>query len=474
MERHLRTTVGPLLLLIVTPLFINLAALAGLKHDSSIVALYAAYADQPLAALIADAFPLPSLRVVTAVAAFVLFELVLFLGIPGKVFSGVRAPSGFVPRFVCNGGPAFLATALAFAVLCSRSPVTALRLFPAEFVYDELLPLLTLLNAAALLLSVLLLVKSRVAPSTPDHGGDEGGLVLALYWGGELYPRVCGVDLKHFVICRLGMMGWFLFTLSFAFASLREAEAGAALGAAASAAAAAAAAGADISATSSSSLWATLALVPPPVLASVGCNALYVAKFFVLFEVPGYMSAADIAVDRFGFMLAWGTLAFMPLVHNLQTLHLVRGTGLLPLTHVQAAAWVALGAVMIFLNYDADTQRHRVRAAGGKCDVWGRPARVIVARYADAQDAQHENLLLCCGYLGLVRHFHYFPDIVLLFLYCAPAGFGRLLPFTYFFYLTALLIDRCQRIDARCAAKYGAAWEEYVRRVPYKLLPGVF
>ena len=151
-------------------------------------------------------------------------------------------------------------------------------------------------------------------------------------------------------------------------------------------------------------------------------------------------------------MLCWGTIAFMPLVHNLQTLHLVRGSGLLPLSWSAASAWIALGVAMIALNYDADTQRHRVRALDGKCLVWGRPARVIRAVYNDATGA-HCNLLLACGYHGIVRHFHYAPDIILLLLYCAPAGFTHVLPFTYFFYLTALLLDRCQRIDRRCLSK---------------------
>jgi 7-dehydrocholesterol reductase len=106
--------------------------------------------------------------------------------------------------------------------------------------------------------------------------------------------------------------------------------------------------------------------------------------------------------------------------------------------------------------------------------VWGRPAVVISAPYVDSTGCKHTNLLVASGWLGLVRHFHYVPDICLLFLYCAPTGFTRPLTFIYFFYLTGLLLDRCQRIDARCCAKYGTAWQEYVLRVPYKLVPGVF
>ena len=196
---------------------------------------------------------------------------------------------------------------------------------------------------------------------------------------------------------------------------------------------------------------------------------------------PCLLTYQPIAPLQFGFMLAWGTLCFMPLVHNLQTLHLVAGSHTLPMTWTGAVLWVATAVAMIYLNYDADTQRHRVRDAlkkpGVKTSdviVWGQPVQVIRVPYTDAQGKQHVNQLLVSGWHGVVRHFHYAPDIVLLFLYCAPSGFSAPLTWTYFLYLTSLLLDRCQRIDARCLAKYGPAWEEYVRRVPYKLVSGVF
>jgi 7-dehydrocholesterol reductase len=434
-ERVLRTTVGPLVLLVATPLFLNLAALAALRHDSSFGAMLAAY--PTWGRLLAAAFPAPTPAVAGGVAAFVAFQLALFVGLPGRVFPGVVAPSGFVPRFRRNGPAAYLLTLAAWG-----AGAYGAQLWAPTVVYDHLLPLMSLLNATALALAVGLLVKAAVAPSTPDHGASDSPLALRLYWGDELYPSLWGVDLKHFIICRLGMMGWAVFTLSFAAAGVRAAG----------------------------------GAVPPALAASAGLNALYVAKFFLAFEVPGYMcGAADIAVDRFGFMLGWGTLAFMPLVHNLQTLHLVQGTGALPLSWPAAGAWLAVGCALIYVNYDADTQRHRVRAAGGKTTVWGAPAVVIRAPYADASGTRHVNLLVACGYLGWVRHFHYLPDMALLVLYCAPAaGLSCALPWTYCVYLSALLVDRCARIDARCAAKYGPAWRAYVARVPWKLVPGVF
>ena len=35
-----------------------------------------------------------------------------------------------------------------------------------------------------------------------------GGPVFDYYWGTELYPRICGVDVKKFVNCRFSMTFW--------------------------------------------------------------------------------------------------------------------------------------------------------------------------------------------------------------------------------------------------------------------------
>jgi 7-dehydrocholesterol reductase len=107
--------------------------------------------------------------------------------------------------------------------------------------------------------------------------------------------------------------------------------------------------------------------------------------------------------------------------------------------------------------------------------VWGQAAKVIEAKYCTGDGKTHSALLSCCGYQALSRHFHYLPDIINLFLYCSPSGFtSGVLPWLYFLYLTGLLLDRTYRIDARCDAKYGKYWEQYVTRVPYRLVPGVW
>jgi protein-S-isoprenylcysteine O-methyltransferase Ste14 len=45
----------------------------------------------------------------------------------------------------------------------------------------------------------------------------------------------------------------------------------------------------------------------------------------------------------------------------------------------------------------------------------------------------------------------------------------------YFYpaYLFALLTHRALRDDKMCKTKYGADWDEYKRRVPYMIIPGI-
>lgn len=53
-------------------------------------------------------------------------------------------------------------------------------------------------------------------------------------------------------------------------------------------------------------------------------------------------------------------------------------------------------------------------------------------------------------------------------------GFSNPFPFFYPVYLTILLVHREFRDEANSRRKYGASWDEYCRRVPYRILPKIF
>lgn len=56
----------------------------------------------------------------------------------------------------------------------------------------------------------------------------------------------------------------------------------------------------------------------------------------------------------------------------------------------------------------------------------------------------------------------------------ASSGLTHVLPYFYVFYFTLLLIHREARDEHQCLRKYGLAWQEYCRRVPYRIFPYLY
>ena len=54
------------------------------------------------------------------------------------------------------------------------------------------------------------------------------------------------------------------------------------------------------------------------------------------------------------------------------------------------------------------------------------------------------------------------------------AGFNHILPYFYPIYFLILLVHRERRDNAHCKQKYGASWERYCERVPYRIIPYVY
>ena len=138
-----------------------------------------------------------------------------------------------------------------------------------------------------------------------------------------------------------------------------------------------------------------------------------------------------------------------------------------------------LGILSIYINWDSDNQRQIFRAKKGELLIWGKKPDFIIANYQTKDGKTHESLLLCDGYWGLARHFHYVPEWLAAFFWSIPGSIHNF-TFTnydnighlfYIFYLAILLTDRAYRDDARCRGKYGKFWDQYCQKVPYKIIP---
>ena len=427
--QFVRTTLGPLLLILFTPpaaiLFWIICTFE--PFQGSILPLFTADGWH----VIGMHWPWPSMSAAVIVLIFIALQLILLQWLPGKIFEGPITPTGNRPRYILNGIPAWLITHILFF-----GSSYGLHLFHAGIIWDHFGEIIATLVLFAFIFCIYLYFKGRFWPTSKDHSL-SGNFIWDFYWGVELHPTLFGVNLKQLINCRFSMMGWSLIVISFA---AKQAEL-------------------DSSGHISCSMMVSAALM-----------FLYLFKFF--YWESGYFTSLDIMHDRFGYYICWGVLAWVPAVYTLPVQYLVLHPKVLswPL----AALLFILGSGAIYVNYAADTQRQRVRSTNGATTVWGRPPDLIYAPYTTGDGRQHESLLLASGWWGVSRHFHYLPEISVSLFWSLPAGFTHFVPYFYVIYLTVLLMDRAARDDQRCRRKYGASWEEYCRRVPWKILPGIY
>ena len=343
----------------------------------------------------------------------------------------VQGPStarGNVPSYRDNGFACFIVTLALFFIAAYAFEVVS-----PTIIYDHFAGLLGALNIFSLFFCAFLYLKGRLAPSSSDSG-TSGNLVFDYYWGTELFPRIFGWDFKRLVACQFGLMGWALITVSFAAKQQ------------------------DLHGLSDS------------MAVAAGLQLVYIAKFF--WWERGYLGTTDMTHDRAGFYIIWGCLVWVPGFYTSPTLYLVDHANHLGLT--LAGTLFAVGVACIVINYLADAQRQRVRETGGNCRIWGRSPQLIEAQYRTETGVQRKSLLLASGWWGQARHFHYVPEVMAAFLWSVPALFASVLPYFYVIFLTVLLAHRVVRTERWCAEKYGAAWQDYRRRVSHVLLPGVF
>ncbi len=419
-----RRTLFPLFLVLACPFAVVFIWYCCSLYDGS---LWRMVTQISLARLAHD-WPWPTVAAAKIVGAFAALELVLMIALPGKRYFGPVTPAGERMVYKINGLFAWVVTHALLYVGAFR-----LHWFNPGIVYDHFGSIIMTLNLFALLFCVFLYIKGAYFPSGKD-AGTSGNIIFDYYWGTELHPRVLGFDLKQFANCRLGMMGWSVIILSFLGKQWEQGH------------------------------------IANSMMVSVALQIVYIVKFF--WWESGYLASLDVMHDRFGFYICWGVLTWLPVVYTSQTLYLV--THPIELAPPVAVGIFLFGVIAIWINYDADAQRQRVRQTDGDTTIWGKKPQVIIASYTTKDGQQKQSLLLASGWWSVSRHFHYIAEISLALAWTLPCGFDNYLPYFYVTFLTILLTDRALRDDKRCNEKYGEFWKQYCERVPYKIIPGVF
>ncbi|PNJ38295.1 TM7SF2 isoform 10 [Pongo abelii] len=319
-------------------------------------------------------------------------QAALYLLPARKVAEGQELKDESRLRYPINGFQALVLTALLVGLGMSAG-------LPLGALPEMLLPLAFVATLTAFIFSLFLYMKAQVAPvSALAPGGNSGNPIYDFFLGRELNPRICFFDFKYFCELRPGLIGWVLINMALL---MKEAE---------------------LRGSPSLAMW----LVN-------GFQLLYVGD--ALWHEEAILTTMDITHDGFGFMLAFGDIAWVPFTYSLQAQFLL---------HHPQSLGLPMASVICLIN-----GLETISTATGR-------------------------KLLVSGWWGMVRHPNYLGDLIMALAWSLPCGVSHLLPYFYLLYFTALLVHREARDERQCLQKYGLAWQEYCRRVPYRIMPYIY
>jgi protein-S-isoprenylcysteine O-methyltransferase Ste14 len=363
-------------------------------------------------------FPRPSRAGSVMYGVWLLLQVALYLALPARTRSGTALEDGTRLTYRMNGWLAFWCTCVLIAALAWSG------IMPPTIGYDEFGPLLIAANVTAFAIAV-----SATRKGWPHIlAGPQGQpfRLAAFVMGTELNPRIGSFDLKFFCESRPGLILWVA-----------------------------------LDASCAAKQYALHGTVTTPMLLVNAFQFLYVADYF--FHEDAILTTWDIRHERFGWMLCWGCLVWVPFVYSIQAYYLVTHTHELPV--LAAAAVVTLNLAGYFIFRTANLQKHRFRN-DPNTPVWGHTPEFI--------RTPNGSLLLTSGWWGVARHLNYLGDWMMAVAWCLPVGFAHPLPWFYVVYFTILLVHRERRDHDMCLSKYGAAWEAYCRKVPWRIVPGIY
>ncbi|MCJ1386564.1 erg24, C-14 sterol reductase [Xylographa soralifera] len=417
---------------------------------------------------------LGSFKVTGYVLAYYFLSLVLQTALPGVERDGLKLASGGRLKYKFNAFNSAMSTvAVTLAGTVIQGPD-----FPLwTFIWDNYTQLITANLGIAFALATFVYVKSfSVKPGNSDQrelaaGGHSGNLIYDWFIGRELNPRVTlplfgEIDIKVFCELRPGMLGWVLLDLAFM-----------------------------------THQYKVHGIVSDSMILITVFQSLYV--FDALWMEPAMLTTMDITTDGFGFMLAFGDLAWLPFIYSLQARYLAVYPVHLGIFGILGILAVQGFGYYIFRSSNNEKNRFRTNPDDPK---------VAYLKYMETASGSK---LLISGWWGTARHINYLGDWIMAWSYCLPTGiagyliqqsspaptsgqspldgsfvggtlvgmevvqgeargWGMAVTYFYVLYFAILLIHREMRDEEKCMRKYGTDWEEYRKKVPWRILPGVY
>ncbi|KAK0388299.1 hypothetical protein NLU13_4544 [Sarocladium strictum] len=184
----------------------------------------------------------------------------------------------------------------------------------------------------------------------------------------------------------------------------------------------------------------------------------------------------DMYYEKWGFMLIFWNLAGVPLSYCHCTIYLANH-------HPDTYRWnpYALGAFYaaylfwywVWDSCNSQKNRFRIAETGKITYRWTFPQVPWQTVKNPKVIKSPAGTILVDGWYGLARKIHYTADAWFSLSWGLITGFNSVFPYFYPVFFCCMIAHRAWRDISRCRHKYGDAWLEYERRVPYLFIPYV-
>ncbi|KAH8425132.1 c-24(28) sterol reductase [Aspergillus melleus] len=365
---------------------------------------------------------------------FLILEGIGYVCLPGVYGKGKRLPhlNGQQLDYYCSAVSSWYVTILASLGLHFSG------LFRLDTLIDEFGPLMSVAICSGFIVSFVAYFSALARGA--DHRM-TGSHVYDFFMGAELNPRLFRwLDMKMFFEVRIPWYILFLLSLGTA---LKQ--------------------------------WEELGYVSGEIGFLLMAHFLYANACAKGEEL--IITSWDMYYEKWGFMLIFWNLAGVPMSYCHCTLYLASH-------HPSTYQWspVALGALVVmylFMYWVWDTcnsQKNYFRAQERGVSVDRKTFPQLPWKFVKNPETirtETGDSILCSGWYGMARKVHYTCDWFFAMSWGLITGFNSPFPWFYPVFFTVMIIHRATRDIQRCRERYGEAWMEYERRVPYLFIPYV-
>ncbi|CAE6374382.1 unnamed protein product [Rhizoctonia solani] len=341
--------------------------------------------------------------------------------LPGEWLEGTELRTGGRKEYKFNALSTFLLNiSLVFGWILTFGPQSF------TFIYDHWVGLCT-----AVILNSLIHATYCYIMSTRNEdqrvlalGGNSGNIIYDWFIGRELNPSIGSFDIKSFAELRPGLILWFMINLSSACKQL----------------------------THRGTWYPTDSM-----MLVILFQGVYIID--AIYNERAILTTMDITTDGFGFMLAFGSMAWVPLTYSLQARYLA-------FNHVELGwFWTSviftIHALGFWIFRGSNNEKNEFRNGNNPKSL-------------TSFKTERGTRLLTSGWWGICQHPNYLGDWIMALSYSLPTGFNT--PITYFYcsYFMILLLHRQMRDEEACRKKYGKDWDIYTRIVRWKIVPYIY